>query len=191
MSAGGPIPPTAGDGVPPRGEAAPRPNRFTFHRGGPFGRRAPCSIARDGRRFTSAERARAVETARLSGDAASAAAILSPDGPGRQKALGRRIAGFSDALRDERGPRGGPARQPRRVLAGQGAAAKAVPDRPDAPGGGEPARRDPGRIGLDGATARMTDPRDWPGQNPLGHTPTEVRDELARAHPKEAAACAP
>ena len=186
--------PTAGHGRASSGAGSLAPDAthegYTFWWGGPFSRWAPCAFGIDGRRFTSTERAMMFEMVRLFGDEATAPKIAAAEEPGRQKALGRLVRGFSDAVWDGRErevvlrvnrAEFGQNRGLRRKLFRTGRTLLVEASPLDAIRG----------IGPDEATARVTDPEDWPGRNRLGRLLTEVRDEPARIHPEGAAACAP
>ncbi len=130
--------------------------------------------------FNCAEQAMMVLKARLFGDEASAAQILGATEPGKQKALGREVRGFDQAVLDAHKvaivtrinrAKFDQNRGLRRKLLQTGDAMLVEASPMDVIWG----------IGLDAQTARQTPEADWPGQNLLGQILTQVRDEFRGA----------
>ena len=172
-------------GATVRGEApaGARHAGFTFWNG-PFGQWAPSVIALHGRTFRSAEQATMVGKAMPFGDRAAA------EEQDSQKPLGRRARGFSEAMWNER--RRGIVERISRTEFAQNKRLRRKRFQTGRTPMVEASPLDLVRcVGLDAAAARAADPRDRPGLNLLGLILTDVRDELARKHRDEAAACAP
>lgn len=72
--------------------------RFTFFRGGPFSQWHACHFVIDGTTYTSAEQYMMAGKARLFGDARREALILGAKHPRAQKAFGRVVTPFDEAV---------------------------------------------------------------------------------------------
>ena len=155
---------------------------YHFYWSGPFSQWQHSEFEMDGCTFVTAEQAMMYHKAMLFGDTEPADQILDAVEPGKQKALGRRVRNFSEAIWDEnkfeivyrinlekfRQNKG-----LRRKLF-QTADRKLVEASPlDTIWG----------IGLEASVADATPPDQWPGQNLLGQILTEVRDALRQTFP--------
>ncbi|MEP3346706.1 MAG: NADAR family protein [Litoreibacter sp.] len=162
-------------------------DEYHFYWTGPFSQWQPSTIELDEVVFNSAEQAMMYLKAKLFGDDEIATQILLAEDPGKQKALGQKVAGFDNAtwdankgeivlrinlakFRQNKGLR--------RKLFQTGAKLLVEASPVDTIWG----------IGLDAATASVTPPSDWPGQNLLGKTLTKVKAELRLEYPDEAVA---
>lgn len=163
---------------------------YHFYWTGPFSQWQSCTFEIDGITYSSAEQAMMVLKAQLFKDVDTAALILQASEPGKQKALGRQVQGFSEAVWDNHKrdivlrinrAKFGQNKGLRRKLFQTGSALLVEASPLDTIWG----------IGLDAATAEQTPPQEWPGQNLLGQILTQVRDELRALHPKEAATIGP
>lgn len=129
------------------------------------------------------------EKAKLFGDHKTAGLILAESEPGRQKALGRRVAGFNETVWDQNKTRIVTEISLSKFGQNKGLRRKLFQTHPKALAEASPMDVIWG-IGLDADAARET-PKDlWPGQNLLGQILTEVRGKLAAGFPEEAKACA-
>ncbi|MGR3648149.1 MAG: NADAR family protein [Shimia sp.] len=139
--------------------------------------------------FQTAEQAMMYEKAMLFGDVEIAAQILAETDPGRQKALGRRVRNFDDAIWDTQKAR--IVTEITRAKYGQnkGLRRKLFQTIPLKLAEASPVDTIWG-IGLDATNAAITPPDLWPGKNLPGQILTAVRDELADEYPEEARACA-
>ncbi len=162
---------------------------YAFFWNGPFSQWQRAGFELDGVTFNTAEQAMMHGKAMLFGDSEVAAKILAAPDPGKQKALGRQVRGFDEAVWDAgkvaivrraNMAKFGQNRGLRRKLFQTGRRALVEASPMDVVWG----------IGLDAATARETPPDDWPGQNLLGRVLTEVREALRAKFPDEAAAVA-
>ena len=160
-------------------------DRFVFYWAGPFSQWSHARFEMDGVAFCTAEQAMMYFKAELFGDTGVAGEILAAEEPGAQKALGRKVRGFDEAVweRHKREivyrvnlAKFSQNKGLRRKLFQTGARQLVEASPVDVIWG----------IGLDAETARVTDPSDWPGQNLLGRILTRVRDELKAVFPEEA-----
>ena len=161
-----------------------------FFWSGPFSQWSACVFELRGYRYGTAEQAMMHGKALIFGDDETAQAIMQTDEPGRQKALGRQVRGFDQAIWDQRKyalvseislAKFGQNKGLRRNLFQTVGAALVEASPKDSIWG----------IGLDAKTAAVTPEHEWPGQNLLGQALTEVREILAQQYPAEAEACAP
>ncbi|MGJ8584685.1 MAG: NADAR family protein [Marinosulfonomonas sp.] len=158
--------------------------KYHFYWSGPFSQWQHSEFVLDGCRFVTAEQAMMYFKALLFEDEEIAAEILATDNPGKQKALGRRVKGFSEAVWDEhkddivyrislekfRQNKG-----LRRKLFHTGDRILVEASPMDTIWG----------IGLEASVANETPMEDWPGQNRLGKILTRVREELRLMFPDE------
>lgn len=159
--------------------------KYHFYWTGPFSQWQHSEFDLDGCRFVTAEQAMMYSKAVLFEDLETAALILQENDPGRQKALGRRVKGFTEAMWEEnkcgivyrvnfekflqnKGLRRKLFQTGERVLV------EASPV--DVIGG----------VGLEASVADVTPESEWPGQNLLGRIITRVRNELKVMFPDEA-----
>lgn len=151
--------------------------RFTFFLDGPFSQWAESPFELDGQLYGCAEQWMMAEKARLFGDAAARAAILNTPHPDEQKALGRTITPFDDAVWREHA----------RSIVHRGNHAKFTqnPDlmeRLRATKGATLVEASPfdrlWGIGLLASDPRAQSRETWRGLNWLGEVLTAVRDEL-------------
>ncbi len=161
-----------------------------FFWSGPFSQWSACVFELRGYRYGTAEQAMMHGKALIFGDDETAQAIMQTDEPGRQKALGRQVRGFDQAIWDQRKyalvseislAKFGQNKGLRRKLFQTGKLPLVEASPLDLIWG----------IGLDAEAASQTSPDAWPGQNLLGRILTEVRETLSQLYPQEAAACAP
>lgn len=166
------------------------PAAHHFFWSGPFSQWFACEFTLDGVTYGTAEQAMMHGKALIFGDDDTAAQIMASTDPGRQKALGRQVAGFDQAIWDGAKTvlvtrinlaKFGQNKGLRRKLFQTGTAPLAEASPLDTIWG----------IGLDAAAAASTPPEEWPGLNLLGRILTGVRETLAQEHPAEATACAP
>lgn len=129
------------------------------------------------------------EKACLFGDVDIAAQILAEREPGRQKALGRRVRGFSETIWDAQKVEIVTVITRAKFGQNKGLRRKLFQTIPYLLAEASPVDTVWG-IGLDAAHAAETPKKYWPGQNLLGQILTTVRDELVRTYPEEARACA-
>lgn len=129
------------------------------------------------------------EKAMLFNDPEIASQILSEQVPGRQKALGRRVRGFEEAVWDENKIRIVTDVNLSKYGQNKGLRRKLFQTIPKQLVEASPMDTIWG-IGLDERQALETPIEFWPGENLLGRILTSVRDELARTYPEEAHACA-
>ena len=159
---------------------------YEFFWSGPFSQWKRARFQIDGVEFNTAEQAMMYAKAMLFGDTDIAGQILVTSDARKQKALGRKVRGFDaamwdankeDIVREANRAKFGQNEGLRRKLfqTGHKTLVEAAPN--DAIWG----------IGIDEATARVTPPDQWPGQNLLGRILTEVREELRAQYPEEAA----
>ncbi|WP_316012930.1 NADAR family protein [Roseobacter sp. HKCCA0434] len=176
--------------APPPADFDVEPSQWIFFWKGPFSQWHMSNFKLWGKKFACAEQAMMYAKANLFGDGNIAGEILRADEPGRQKALGRKVRGFDDAIWDaervrivaevnlakfeqNRGLR-------RRLLnTGQQPMAEASPL--DFIWG----------IGLDATNASQTPSDQWPGKNLLGRILMGVRTVIRDAHPDEITAQGP
>lgn len=154
---------------------------------GPFSQWAPGTIQLEGQTFNTAEQAMMYFKAILFDDHAVAAQILAAADPSKQKALGRKVAGFSETtwaanrvdivrrinhakFSQNKGLR-------RKLLQTRGKILAEVSPLDTIWG-----------IGLDADTAKATPANAWPRQNLLGQILTELRESLAADFTEEARA---
>jgi ribA/ribD-fused uncharacterized protein len=150
---------------------------FFYTTASPFSQWHPCRFEIDGHTFACAEQYMMFGKATLFGDAAVAAQILATPDPRKQKALGRKVAGFDDARwRAAReaivmtGNRAKFTQSPEllaQLLATRGTVLVEA----------SPTDRIWG-IGLAATNPLAQDPKTWRGQNLLGKILTQLRDEL-------------
>lgn len=159
-------------------------NDYHFYWAGPFSQWQASTIEMDGVTFKTAEQAMMYLKAKLFDDVVTAQKILDADDPGKQKALGRQVANFSDAIWDEHKAevvlqinlakfRQNKGLRRKLFQTGDKALVEASPM--DTIWG----------IGLDAATAAITPPQEWPGQNLLGKALTLVKERLRLEFPDE------
>lgn len=158
---------------------------FHFFWSGPFSQWQRAEFVLDGDEFNTAEQAMMVGKARVFGDRLVAAKILATRDARKQKALGRQVRGFDNAVWDQhkvdivRRANLAKFRQNkglRRKLFQTGDRVLVEASPLDAIWG----------IGLDAEAARQTPPDAWPGQNLLGKVLTEVREVLRAEFADEA-----
>ena len=151
--------------------------KYHFYWSGPFSQWQHSEFEMDGRRFVTAEQAMMYFKAILFSDDETAELIMEAVDPGRQKALGRRVKNFCDAVWDEKKyeivhrinlQKFSQNKGLRRKLFQTGERKLVEASPVDTIWG----------IGLDASVADVTPEADWPGQNLLGEILTEVRDEL-------------
>lgn len=159
---------------------------YAFFWNGPFSQWQPAPFEMDGVAFSCAEQAMMFFKARLFGDEETAVQILAALEPGKQKALGRQVRGFSEAVwAAERYAivlrinyaKFSQNKGLRRKLFQTGDRLLVEASPLDGVWG----------VGLDAETAARTPPEDWPGQNLLGRALTEVKDQLRVEFADEAA----
>ncbi len=164
------------------------PDGYHFFWSGPLSQWHPSAIRLWGCEFGTAEQAMMVGKARLFGDTDTAQQILEAKSPDKQKALGRRVRNFDDAVWDANKieivtevnmAKYDQNKGLRRKLFQTGSAQLVEASPLDTIWG----------IGLDATQAAATSPDDWPGQNLLGKILTKVRDTLRAHYPKEAVTC--
>lgn len=162
-------------------------NHYHFYWNGPFSQWAPCTFEMDGVHFTSAEQAMMYAKALLFSDQKTAEKILLAAEPGAQKALGRQVQGFAEAVWDDNKVeivrrinlcKFGQNKGLRRKLFQTGNSALVEASPLDLIWG----------IGLDAETAAATPSTEWPGRNLLGQVLTDVREALRADFPDEAEA---
>ena len=159
-------------------------DEYHFYWTGPFSQWQPSRIEIDGAAFNCAEQAMMYLKAKLFKDDEIAAKILRAEDPGKQKALGQKVAGFDNVtwdahkreivlrinlakFRQNKGLR--------RKLLQTGVKLLVEASPVDTIWG----------IGSDAATAAVTPAEEWPGQNLLGKTLTKVKAELRLEFPDE------
>ena len=162
---------------------------YHFFWSGPFSQWHQSRFELDGVSFMTAEQAMMYRKATMFGDSETAALILTEEEPGRQKALGRRVRGFSDAQWDA--AKYDVVRQVNfaKFRQNKGLRRKLFQTDPLPMVEASPVDTVWG-IGLDAAQAAKTPAEFWPGQNLLGRILTEVRAELGHEYPDELRACA-
>lgn len=160
-----------------------------FFWSGPFSQWFACEFSLNGHDYKTAEQAMMHGKALIFGDEITARKIMEAVAPGKQKALGREVAGFDQRRWDAEKvdlvtrinlAKFGQNKGLRRKLFQTGELPLVEASPLDTIWG----------IGLDADAARNISPDQWPGQNLLGKVLTAVRETLARQHPEEAAACA-
>jgi ribA/ribD-fused uncharacterized protein len=151
--------------------------RFTLFWDGPFSQWAESPFSLDGTAYNTAEQYMMAEKAGLFGDAATRTRILEAHQPWDQKALGRRVAGFDEAVwrrhaRDivYRGNRA-------KFTAHADLAAQLFATAGTTLVEASPVDRIWG-IGRGPDDPRALDPAQWRGTNWLGETLTRLRDDL-------------
>jgi ribA/ribD-fused uncharacterized protein len=157
---------------------------YHFYWNGPFSQWQRAEFELDGVVFLTAEQAMMYHKALLFEDTDVAAKILKAEDPGKQKALGRQVRNFDEDVWDGRKrnivkrinyAKFSQNKGLRRKLFQSGNKLLAEASPVDTIWG----------VGLDAATAAVTDPAMWPGQNLLGQIITEVREELRLKFPDE------
>lgn len=154
--------------------------RFTFfwQKDSPFSQWYPSPFEVDGHTFGCAEQYMMYRKANLFGDEATAQRILATPDPRAQKALGRQVQGFSEAVWVRE----------REAIVRTGNRAKFTQNPPLraallATAGTTLVESSPydriWGIGLSADHPAATDPAKWRGLNLLGKILTELRDELA------------
>ena len=165
-------------------------DQYQFYWKGPFSQWHPSEFLLDGEMFQTAEQAMMYLKAKLFNDEETATEIQATRDPGKQKALGRKVRGFDDAVWDRNKvdivtrvnlAKFSQNKGLRRKLFQTGDKILAEASPLDTIWG----------IGLSAQDAANTDPAIWPGQNLLGQIITNVRASLALQHPNEVKACAP
>lgn len=159
-----------------------------FYWSGPFSQWQICQIELWGQSFNCAEQAMMYAKAILFKDEATAGLILSATDPGKQKALGRQISNFDDATWDGRKFEIVHDINVAKFDQNKGLRRKLFQTAPKALVEASPLDCIWG-IGLDAQTAAITPETEWPGQNLLGQALTQVRAELTKRYPDEAATC--
>jgi len=148
-----------------------------FFWGGPFSQWTPSPFVVDDVAFNCAEQWMMWKKACLFGDARSARAILATNNPKAQKAIGRGVAGFDEAIWntacddivfDGNYAKFSQSQTLRKLLLDSGDRLIVEASPFDRIWG----------IGLDAPTARRTPQGQWPGQNKLGKAIMRVRDAL-------------
>ncbi len=151
-----------------------------FGEASPFSQWHRCTFDHAGHTFGCAEQFMMYGKAQLFGDADIAAKILAAAHPRTHKQLGRKVAGFDDAIW----------RREREQIVRTGNRAKftqdgALREALFATRGTELVEASPydkiWGIGLGANDARAQDPAQWRGRNLLGKLLTALRDELLRA----------
>lgn len=159
--------------------------KFHFYWSGPFSQWQHSEFELDGCRFVTAEQAMMYLKAVLFNDHETAAKVLETRDPGRQKALGRRVKGFTETSWDQH-----KAEIVHRVNFEKFRQNKGLRRKLFQTGQRELVEASPvdtiWGIGLEAAVANVTPQVDWPGQNLLGKTLTKVRNELREMFPGEA-----
>ncbi|HQY44723.1 MAG TPA: NADAR family protein [Paracoccaceae bacterium] len=157
-----------------------------FFWSGPFSQWQTCTIVLDGKSFNCAEQAMMHAKAELFADQDAAAAILAATEPGRQKALGRTVRGFDEAIWDAH-----KVAIVQRISLEKFRQNKGLRRKLFQTGGAVLVEASPldqvWGIGLDADKAKTTPPGEWPGRNLLGTILTEVKAALAAEFPDEAA----
>ncbi len=161
---------------------------YHFFWSGPFSQWQTCRIALWGQVFNTAEQAMMYAKAELFGDTETGAEILAAKDPGHQKMLGRSVRGFENAVWDRKKVDIVREANVAKFEQNKGLRRKLFQTAPMLLVEASPMDLIWG-IGLDEHTAARTPESEWPGQNLLGRTLTEVRDILAAQYPDEAAAC--
>jgi ribA/ribD-fused uncharacterized protein len=160
------------------------PDRFIFYWNGPFSQWQYSEFEMRDVKFTSAEQAMMYFKAALFEDMHTAQLILEASEPGKQKALGRKVAGFRQSKWDEHKEdivtrvnivKFQQNKGLRRKLFQTGEKILVEASPMDTIWG----------IGLDAETAALTHPDDWPGQNLLGIIMMRVRNMLHLEFPDE------
>lgn len=158
--------------------------KYYFYWAGPFSQWQHSEFDLWGVHFVTAEQAMMHAKATLFEDHEVAAQILSTRDPGKQKALGRQVRGFSEPVWDERKhdivyqinfEKFAQNKGLRRKLFQTGDRMLVEASPVDTIWG----------IGLEASVANVTPHKDWPGQNLLGKTLTRVRGELRQLFPEE------
>jgi len=158
--------------------------KFYFYWAGPFSQWQRSEFALDGQRFVTAEQAMMYAKAVHFGDLEIAAEILATTDPGRQKALGRRVRGFTEAAWDNVKRDIVYRIDVEKFLQNKGLRRKLFQTGECLLVEASPVDIIWG-IGLEALVADETPEADWPGQNLLGQTLTRVRSELAVMFPDE------
>lgn len=157
---------------------------------GPFSQWFACEFTLDGVTYGTAEQAMMHGKALIFGDQDTAARNMASTDPGRQKALGRQVAGFEQTQWDTH-----KTAQVTRINLAKFGQNKGLRRKPFQTGNVPLAEASPldiiWGIGLDAAAAASTPSDEWPGQSLPGRILTGVRETLAQEHPTEPAACAP
>ncbi|NRP11357.1 N-glycosidase YbiA [Aliiroseovarius sp. xm-m-379] len=164
------------------------PVTYHFFWNGPFSQWQTCHMELDGVIFNTAEQAMMYLKAMLFDDKTVAQEILDATDPGQQKALGRKVRGFSEAQWDLHKEEIVYRINRAKYHQNKGLRRKLFQTIPHMMIEASPVDSIWG-IGLDAKNAALTDPELWPGQNLLGQILTQVRTELADEFPDEAAAC--
>ena len=164
-------------------------DQYVFFWSGPFSQWQRARFELDGVQFNTAEQAMMYFKAKTFHDHDIAEAILATSDARKQKALGRKVTGFDNAVWDQHKEeivlnanraKFGQNKGLRRKLFQTGDRLLVEASPLDLIWG----------IGLDADDARATPPDQWPGQNLLGKIVTQVREELRIQYPEEALACA-
>ena len=159
-------------------------DEYEFYWSGPFSQWQLCSIELDDVAYNCAEQAMMHLKALLFDDQETAARILAVEEPGRQKALGRQVRGFSQSVWEIR-------RYDivKRINHAKFAQNKGLRRKLFQTGDKLLVEASPidtiWGIGLDAATAARTPVEEWPGQNLLGRALTEVKIALRAEFPDE------
>ncbi|MEL7253899.1 MAG: NADAR family protein [Pseudomonadota bacterium] len=161
---------------------------YHFYWSGPFSQWQACQISLWGVQFNTAEQAMMYGKAQVFDDAVTGAEILAASDPGKQKALGRKVAGFTEEKWDE--VKCDLVREINFAKFDQnkGLRRKLFQTAPKLLVEASPIDTI-WAIGLDAETASITPEEDWPGQNLLGRILTDVREALTARYPEEAKAC--
>ena len=161
---------------------------YHFYWSGPFSQWQSCQISLWDLKFNSAEQAMMVAKAHLFDDGETAQEIMVSSDPGKQKALGRKVRKFDDAKWDSAKYEIIKEINFAKFSQNKGLRRKLFQTTPKLLVEASPLDTVWG-IGLDAETAAETPENEWPGQNLLGRALTEVRAELTKIFPEEAAAC--
>ncbi|MEO0749063.1 MAG: NADAR family protein [Pseudomonadota bacterium] len=161
---------------------------YHFYWSGPFSQWQTCQISLWDVQFNTAEQAMMFGKARVFDDGETGAKILAATDPGKQKALGRQVRGFSEERWDE--VKCDLVREINLAKFDQnkGLRRKLFQTAPKLLVEASPIDTI-WAIGLDAETAAITPEKDWPGQNLLGRILTDVRDAMSKSYPVEAKAC--
>ena len=164
-------------------------DKYHFFWSGPFSQWQRARFEMDGVEFNTAEQAMMYHKAKVFGDDTIAEAILATSDARKQKALGRKVKGFDNAVWDKH--KEDIVLRANRAKFGQN---KGLRRKLFQTGDRQLVEASPldliWGIGLDADNARTTPPDQWPGKNLLGKIITQVREELRQQYPDEAKAVA-
>ncbi len=163
-------------------------DKYHFFWSGPFSQWHPSGFKLWKKRFVTAEQAMMYSKAWLFGDNSVGEKILKEQNPGRQKALGRQVKGFDNAVWDASKIEIVSDINLAKYGQNKGLRRKLFQTAPKLLVEASPVDTIWG-IGLDERQALETPEEFWPGQNLLGKVLTKTRDELTARFPEEARAC--